>query len=94
MTTRTGLTALAGAPLMNVAPPVNSRANKPRFRSWHVEPNTFSMLFLNGHATNTYVEYWKSLDHTDIAVRCEASNPANHCVNGTATWFTRQDYKE
>jgi type II secretory pathway pseudopilin PulG len=70
----------------------NSRANKPKFRSWHLDPNQFSMIFLDGHATNAYVEYWKNLDHNDTTLRCSAGSRS--CTNGAADWFTRQDFKE
>ncbi len=83
--------ALSGAIFVPLAGSPSSRANKPRFRSWHLDPNQFSMLFLDGHASNTYVDYWKNLDHSDSSLRCDATR--NKCANGASDWFTRQDYK-
>ncbi|HOA75143.1 MAG TPA: prepilin-type N-terminal cleavage/methylation domain-containing protein [Phycisphaerae bacterium] len=62
---------------------------------WHGEPNRFSMLFLDGHAANTLVEYWKNLDHEyDASGRFQRCSPSatKKCLNGTAHWFARQDY--
>lgn len=63
---------------------------------WHGETNKFSMLFLDGHASNALVEYWKNLDHKNDSgfQRCTPDpSTGKGCLNGTSTWFARQDHK-
>jgi prepilin-type N-terminal cleavage/methylation domain-containing protein len=66
-----------------------------KISGWHGEHNRFSMLFLDGHAGNMLVEYWKNLDHEyDASGKFQRCTPSatKKCLNGTAHWFARQDY--
>lgn len=63
---------------------------------WHGETNKFSMLFLDGHAGNLLVDYWKNLDHRNDGgfQRCTPDpSTGKGCLNGTSQWFARQDHK-
>lgn len=82
--------ALSGVNEIQVVP------TAPKLSGWHGEHNRFSMLFLDGHAANFLVEYWKMMDHEyDSTGRFQLCTPSatKKCLNGTGTWFARQDYR-